>query len=734
MSYYSLICVFCILIYSSPLVIVINSRVIFKTILVQMKKIQIMQPAVSYSASRPLYHRYSEFNDIGALLSTEESTNLLKYKFARGDTSKLTFEPTQRFYYILFHAELSLQLKIIDFLGEAIYDPNAFHYMSSFKMHHQVYIKFLDYFRDKKDKVTYMGSAILARNPVTPVEVYQSLLGPNKSLLSHFPFPDAFFMVATKELVEQVKWSEQATRLFERSRIEKMLEKFTFLADIGQNDYVTLVVESVTLVYNDNHSYRFVPFNLEQKRTEYGNQLGSTSLEKIDLLVLLDLCSLYGITQLPIQGLMRAVYTLDDIKLLCIVLDHPIVRSNRGPLIEYSSHTTGLETFKQMSTIPKLREKLFNYAANTLEKVKFMHIEMEYEFTASSLSTVCKWKNREMFYYVLENIADKSPAFLNTHVDNIYQVLQGRHTQPTAEERVGHIDLIEHLVEKRYLTLVPKYYACYPLVQSKRLRTLCLDHLSNLTGDEFYTKILPTIISQASTLGMIDTVQDIVETNWPALQITTNKSLARVCLNSLTGNSPNTHHLIIKMLDVVDITPVELLQVVSRGGGVKVILYLLDKHLGKEINELYTVDMLNKLINNGHLDGFIQVMKYLHEKKKEYDGLLHRLVNKIDIRDAFKAGHHNVIHYYMRLHYLYKDAGHRRRFYINVFKVKSLRRMISILVEANEFILIQDLIDKYDQRANITAIIQKPHPRSQRLNSQHPQRFLRYSKLIKLIH
>ncbi|EGG18441.1 hypothetical protein DFA_03935 [Cavenderia fasciculata] len=639
---------------------VFKNRFIISTIMIQMVKIR------DVSASMQRIFRNSEFNDIGALLSNKQTTNLLKYKFARGDTSKLTFEPSRRFYTSLFRTpDVSLQHQIIDFLGDAIYDTYAFFCIESFdaiKVHHSVFIRFLDYHRDKNIIKSSMRYEYSVNSPIYSVEVYQSLMGPNKSLSQYFPITDSFFMVATKHLIKLVIQSYQAKRLFEKWGV--ILDTFTNHKDIGKLDYLSRVVESATIVYNNYHQDSQI--DIAQKRMHYGNLLGSTSLEKIDVLVLLDLR--FEINQstnpLSIHNFMAMVYRLNDIKLLRLVLDHSIFAFNHEPLIEYSSHLTGVETFKQMTTIPRLKDKgkFFEYAANTLEKVWYMHTEMAYQFDGLSLSTVCKWGDRDVFFYVLDNIADKSPGFLNLYVDGIYH-LRGDYRGQTSQDRIGHIDIIEHLVEQKYMSLSqlsPK--VIYPLVQSKLLRTLCINPLvENIQVDSQHLGLLLLkMVEFACKYGMIDTLQDIIETYWSAFK-TFNTGVASRCLISLMDNtqSPNAHQLIIKMMSIVD-------------------------------------------INSSHL-------------------------LKIDITNSLQGGcQHQVIDYYMRLHYQFKDAGHRRRFFINVLQVKSLRRMIGMLVEKNDFIFIQHLI-KYDSRANITSILEKSP-------TTFSKRFIEYSKAIKLVH
>ncbi|EGG18436.1 hypothetical protein DFA_03930 [Cavenderia fasciculata] len=392
----------------------------------------------------------------------------------------------------------------------------------------------------------------------------------------------------------------------------------------------------------------------------------------------------------PLNWFMEMVFTLDDIKLIRLVLDHRIIQSYHGPpLIGYSSHLVGLETFKQMVTIPRLQDRFFDFSANTLEKVQYMHKEMAYQFTAWSLTVASLWYNREVFYYVLDHIVDKSPGFLNKQVSLLYVALQGEFGHDTRDRRFGRIDILEHLVEQRYLTVLPAHNPkCYGLVQSKLLRTLSLDPLcsgqppqqSNTTTDDddddnnndnknLFSNVLSTTIYQASNFGMIDTLQDIVETYWPIFKI--NKNLARECLTTLLENASNTHHLIVRLFDiVVEITPMEALKLLAdgNGGGVETTLYLLNKQLvGKEtIQETDMVEILNAFVYQGHLEEFIQTMKFLHQHNNKYTQLLHQLVNKVDIMEAAISYRNPFIHYYMRLHYLYKDAGHRRRSFINM--------------------------------------------------------------------
>ncbi|EGG18437.1 hypothetical protein DFA_03931 [Cavenderia fasciculata] len=222
-----------------------------------MKKFRSAELFAPSSSSRPRYYRYSEFNDIGALLSTKESTNLLRYKFARGDTSKLTFDPSKEFYFAFFQAtDVSLQHRIIDFLGDAFY-LEAYHYMKAVIPHHSVFIRLLDYYREKKILLVENNPFVIllvgvvwyqnkcskeasftpleqvtlqeSKKPI-PLEVYQSLMGPNKSLYYFFQFTDKLFMVANQDLINP-----------------------------SNNDYkihyLSRVVENIAIIYNDN------PFN-----------------------------------------------------------------------------------------------------------------------------------------------------------------------------------------------------------------------------------------------------------------------------------------------------------------------------------------------------------------------------------------------------------------------------------------------------------------------------------------
>ncbi|EGG18439.1 hypothetical protein DFA_03933 [Cavenderia fasciculata] len=707
---------------------VYNNRFIIKTIVDQMKKLrsaEIFAPDSTSPSSRPRYYRYSQFNDIGGLLSTKESINLLKYKFARGDTSKLTFEPTREFYCALFHAkDVSLQHQIIDFLGDAVY-LEAFYYIKSVIPHHSVFIRLLDYYRENNVRLAeniFPEPDILEASPIIPIEVYQSLLGPNKSLSYFFPFPESFVMVANQDLINQVKLSDpdQAKRLFEKTTIESLIYKFMVsnsesdLRDSDKLGYLSRVVENITIIYKDNpHNGTLI--DLAQKRTEYGGLLESQSLEKIDMLVLLDLVVIYGLSHVPLNWFMTTVFTLDDIKLLGLVLDHPVIQSYQGtPIYQYNSQLVGFETFKQMTTLPKLQytgpQEIFTWSANTLEKVRYMHTEMGYQFDALSLSMVSMWHNRDAYLYVLDNIANKSPGFLNTYVQLIFRSLEGQHDKETSEKRIGYLDLLEHLAQQGYLTVPP---------------------LHNQTSE--FINILLTIVGQSSKLGMIDTLQDIIDTYWPVFKV--DKHLTFRSLIRLAGNATQTHHLIVRLLDNVagDIDTLELLKSLAEGdrGGVETTLYLLNKQLvGKEIleEEVRMVEIVKTLVKQGHLEEFIQMMTFLHQHK--YKLVLRRLVNKIDISDAFATSsfRDNPFHdYYMRLHYLYKDAGHRRRSFINVFKVISLRRLMETRVSLSKYIFIQDLIDKYDQRANITAILLKSP-------TTFAKRFAAHYKAMKSVH
>ncbi|EGG18442.1 hypothetical protein DFA_03936 [Cavenderia fasciculata] len=730
---------------------VFNNRYIINTIMCHMVKIRDFIPVVqSNQVHVRKFHRYSEFNDIGVLLSKEESNNLLKYKFARGDTSKLKFEPTQQFYSSLFRAtDVSLQHQIIDFLGDAFY-LEAYRYMKLVDIHHSVFIKLLDYYRDNINVLEESKSPLSNSSIILSEEVYHSLLGPNKSLACYFT--ETFFLVTTTkeeedQTIKLVKLSdtEETTILLDKIVIGGMLVKFMNNNEIvGKIDnYISRIVESITTTYNDNlhhhdHDSDTPKINLSQKRTEYGHLLDSKSLEKIDLLVLLDLCNLFYVTIPSIQEFMAVVYKLDDIKLIRLVLDHLIIRSYEAPLIGYSSCYVGLETFKLMSTIPLFKDNLFNWAANTLEKVKYMHTEMGYQFTALSLSTFCMytWRNREVepivFYYILEHIPDKSPGFLNLHSETIYRYLKGDYTKKTSQQRIGHIDLIEHLFVHGYLTVNPQF-AMYLLVQSKRLRTLYIGPLMDkqLSPDTNHLSfVIARIIRIASILGMTETLLDIVDTYWQVFKI--NNTLARKCLIELFDNTSKTNQVIVRLLGIVEINSLELLQYVAGGGQEDTVIdilnnpnqTLIDKDGIKHDLHLQVIKVLNTLFENEQLQEFTQVMKFIHQYK--YLGLLSQLINQVDVGSAFREGRHQVIEYYMRLHYLYKDRVQRSQFYINVFRVKSLRQMIELLVARNRFIIVQHLIDKYDSRANITSILEKS-------TSSHSKRFLKYSKAIKSV-